>query len=186
MITTRELLLSTAERQIAIRGYAGFSFAQLADAVGIRKPSIHHYFPTKEDLGIALIEGKIQAFKAWAEELSLNLSPAAQLTAYADGYLALLRENLACVCAMLASDQGVAPSRIQAGVAAFFSCNVSWLESVIVAGQRDHTLNRKLSATDEARTFHAALLGAMFTSRALDRLDVFEKIAATCIQRLRK
>jgi TetR/AcrR family transcriptional repressor of nem operon len=186
MGSTRDLLLSTAERQIGSRGYAGFSFAHLAEAVGMRTPSIHHHFPTKEDLGVALLEAKLQSFKKWVAEMSLSRgNSVTQLRAYAEGYLTLLRENLACVCAMLATDQGVAPTRVQNGVAEFFSCNMNWLESVIVAGQRDGTLDGKLNAADEARAFHATMLGAMFSSRALDRLDVFERIAAISIRRLK-
>jgi len=186
MGSTRDNLLSLAERQIGNRGYAGFSFAHLAEAAGMRAPSIHHHFPTKEDLGVALLEAKLQSFKAWVGEMSLSRSDAVtQLRAYAEGYMTLLRENLACVCAMLATDQGVAPTRVQNGVAEFFSCNMNWLESVIVAGQRDGSLNGKLKAADEARAFHAAMIGAMFSSRALGRLDVFERIATTSIRRLK-
>lgn len=186
MGSTRDHLLSMAERQIGIRGYAGFSFAHLAEAMGMRAPSIHHHFPTKEDLGVALLEAKLQSFKTWVAEMSLSRSdPVTQLRAYTEGYVILLRENLACVCAMLATDQGVAPTRVQKGVAEFFSCNMNWLESVIVAGQRDGLLNKNLCAVDEARAFHAAMIGAMFSSRALGRLDVFERIAATSIRRLK-
>ena len=36
-------------------GYSAFSYADLAVAVGIRKASIHHHFPTKADLAAALV-----------------------------------------------------------------------------------------------------------------------------------
>ena len=38
------------------RGYAAFSYADLEKMVGIRKASIHHYFPKKEDLGVEIVE----------------------------------------------------------------------------------------------------------------------------------
>ncbi len=185
METTRDLLLIAAERQVGSRGYAGFSFADLADAVGIRKPSVHHYFPTKEDLAIALIEKKTQLFKIWTADLALSHRDAlSQLNAYVSGHLEQLRENITCVCAMLASDQDALPARVQAAAAAFFVSNLGWLQSMIVAGQREGTLKRELDAADEAKAFFAALLGAMLSARALSRLDVFEAIAGTCLQRL--
>jgi len=38
------------------RGYSGLSFRELAKDVGIKSASIHHYFPTKGELGGALAE----------------------------------------------------------------------------------------------------------------------------------
>ncbi|MDP2026901.1 TetR/AcrR family transcriptional regulator [Sulfuriferula sp.] len=39
------------------RGFNDFSYADIANEVGIRKASLHHHFPTKTDLGLALIDG---------------------------------------------------------------------------------------------------------------------------------
>ena len=38
------------------KGWTGFSYQDIADAVGIKKASIHYHFPNKEDLGIAIVE----------------------------------------------------------------------------------------------------------------------------------
>lgn len=38
------------------KGWTGFSYKDIADAVGIKKASIHYHFPNKEDLGIAIVE----------------------------------------------------------------------------------------------------------------------------------
>lgn len=52
---TREALLEAALDLIMTRGYASFSFQDLADRVGIRKASIHYHFPSKGALGVALV-----------------------------------------------------------------------------------------------------------------------------------
>ena len=52
----REHILASAQRLAQQRGFNGFSYADIAEEVGIRKASLHHYFPTKTDLGLALIE----------------------------------------------------------------------------------------------------------------------------------
>ncbi|KFJ90149.1 TetR family transcriptional regulator, partial [Pseudomonas sp. 1-7] len=49
-------MIQTAENLMRTRGYTAFSYADLSEAVGIRKASIHHHFPTKEDLGAAIVE----------------------------------------------------------------------------------------------------------------------------------
>ena len=52
---TRTTLLDIAEYNARSRGFDGFSYADLAVAVGIRKASIHYHFPTKADLSDHLI-----------------------------------------------------------------------------------------------------------------------------------
>jgi len=54
--TTRESLLAAAVELLRSFGYASFSYRDLAEAVGIRTASIHYHFPSKSDLGVALVE----------------------------------------------------------------------------------------------------------------------------------
>ena len=60
---TKVRLLNEAETLIRTRGYAAFSYADLSERVGIRKASIHHHFPTKAELGGALIDGYLVKFE---------------------------------------------------------------------------------------------------------------------------
>jgi AcrR family transcriptional regulator len=52
----RDLLLAEATRQFAARGFDGASLQDIAEAVGIRKPSLVYHFPTKEALRQAVLE----------------------------------------------------------------------------------------------------------------------------------
>ncbi len=54
--TTREILLEAASELLGTVGYASFSYRDLAEKVGIRTASIHYHFPSKADLGVALVE----------------------------------------------------------------------------------------------------------------------------------
>src|SRR5579862_1588267 len=53
--STRDRILDIAQRLIQSRGYNAFSFDDLAEELDIRTASIHYHFPTKADLGIALL-----------------------------------------------------------------------------------------------------------------------------------
>ena len=47
---TAAQIVASARSLLATRGYNGFSYADIAEAVGISKPSIHHHFPSKAEL----------------------------------------------------------------------------------------------------------------------------------------
>ena len=67
MTDRKEQILDAAEHLLQRVGYAAFSYQDLADAVEITKASIHHHFPSKELLGLALIEryrAHLEAFRA--------------------------------------------------------------------------------------------------------------------------
>ena len=54
--TDRKLqILEVARDLLQTQGYDGFSYQDLSDRLGLAKPSLHHHFPTKEALAIAVI-----------------------------------------------------------------------------------------------------------------------------------
>lgn len=184
-IATRDHLLDAAEALVRRRGYAAFSYADLASTVGISKPSIHHHFPTKEDLGVALVAVYKERFDGRLAVIAEATSSAAErLRCYADLYLEGLQDERACLCAMLASDHAAVPERVRTGVATFMERNRTWLARVIAEGQAQGQFAGSLDPRTEAQTLYAALVGAMFAARSLGQLDVFETVAERSIERL--
>lgn len=62
----RQRILDQATRLFAQRGYQGTSLQAVADAVGIRKPSLLYWFPSKDDLRNQVVQGM---FAHWKREI---------------------------------------------------------------------------------------------------------------------
>ena len=52
----RQRILSEALRLFAAQGFEGTSLRHIADAVGIRKPSLLYHYPSKDELRTAVLE----------------------------------------------------------------------------------------------------------------------------------
>ena len=63
-VSTRDRLLTVAAGLFAERGYAGASMTRIAKRVGVRKPSLYNYYPSKEELFLELLENSLEAWTA--------------------------------------------------------------------------------------------------------------------------
>jgi TetR/AcrR family transcriptional repressor of nem operon len=179
-------LLTEAEVVVRRVGYAGFSYADLAKRVSIRKPSIHHHFPTKEDLGAALVEAYTDRFTQELNDIADKTQNALErLNFYAGLYRTGLQAGQGCLCGVLASELAGLPERVRVGVRRFFEVNVDWLASVIAEGRAARSIHSDVDARSQAASVLAGLEGAMLVSRALGSVDVFDAAATAILAGLR-
>jgi len=182
---TRSSLIEVATSEIRRRGYSAFSYADLADAVGIRKPSIHHHFPTKEELGVAIVEAYTDAFAGELDRISARTDDVVKrLRAYAGLYREGLAAGKGCLCGVLASEVAVLPRRIQAGVRRFFDLNLRWLEQILRDARAGGALRPATKPQHEAKTILAALQGATFVSLSLQDPSAFDQVVTGLLKGL--
>jgi TetR/AcrR family transcriptional repressor of nem operon len=163
---TAARILDVAERLVQVRGFNGFSYADIAAELGITKAALHYHYPGKADLGEALIARYAARFTdALAGVDAAAGTPSTRLTGYADLYLQVLRNQKMCLCGMLAAEYQTLPPPMQEAVVTFFDENETWLAKVLEQGRNDGSLHFSGSARDMARLIIGSLEGAMLVAR---------------------
>ncbi|WP_156436021.1 TetR/AcrR family transcriptional regulator [Bradyrhizobium pachyrhizi] len=187
MTSTSEKILDVAQPLIVAGGYNGFSYADISDAIGIRKASIHHHFPTKAELVSALVDRYRQQTELGLKSLQEQFaSPADQLQAYVNYWQACIGDASLpfCVCAMLAGEMPMLPDEVASRVRAHFHHLAGWLSSVLQAGAEQHLFRLDQRPHEEAQMLMASVHGAMLSARAFDDPGVFAAIVKPQLARL--
>jgi TetR/AcrR family transcriptional repressor of nem operon len=185
--TTSDVILASARTLIVNGGYNGFSYADIADVVGIRKASIHHHFPTKADLVRTLVlRYREDAQSGVAALENSGGQPLDILRTYADHWAKCIEDASRpfCVCAMLASELPSLPPEVATEVTAFFRFLSRWLTAVMERGAVTGSLTLSNPPEVEAETFLACVHGAMLSARAYGRPDMFAAVLHPALQRL--
>jgi TetR/AcrR family transcriptional repressor of nem operon len=180
---TPERILDVAERLVQTRGYDGFSFADIADEIGIRKASIHHHFATKGDLGLALLSRfRRRCREAFAVIETDDPDPIRRLRAYARVFEETFsREGRMCLCGMLAAGHATLPEPMREELIRALADHEDWLDRTIRAGQKSGQVRSSPASRQLARTLFSSLEGALLLSRVTGDMARLRAAARTLL-----
>jgi TetR/AcrR family transcriptional regulator, transcriptional repressor for nem operon len=167
---TKTAIMDTAEQLIKRCGANAMSYQDISEAVGIRKASIHHHFPAKHDLIVAVIERYTDyVFGLMDGIFSSKLDAAAKLRQYAGLFEATLSEgkgDKVCPFAMLGAELATLNSPAAARVRRFYEENEKRLARVFEEGRAKGQFHFKGEAKLVAAMFFALLEGGILIARA--------------------
>lgn len=162
-------ILDTAETLIQTQGYNAFSFRDIAVAIGIKTSSIHYYFPTKEELGKAVVARHIDALHAELVKVLENetISFKKKIRSFLDSVFTktYASNRKMCLGGMLASDVLTLPETIQFEVRVFFNRIEKWLEQLLSQGKSKGDFHFTGSAKREAEFILSLLEGSLLLAR---------------------
>jgi TetR/AcrR family transcriptional repressor of nem operon len=165
----QQQILNVAESLIQTNGYNAFSYRDIAKLVGIKTSSIHYYFPTKADLGKAVVRRHIDMLYAELEAImdDRNLSCERKLDLFFDGIFAktYLSDRKMCLGGMLASDVLTLPDNIQEEVRYFFKKIERWLEKLLLLGREREEFQIEKSIKEEVLFVLSLLEGSLLLAR---------------------
>jgi TetR/AcrR family transcriptional regulator, transcriptional repressor for nem operon len=164
-----ERVVDVAQDLVQRHGYNGFSYDDISQKIGIKKPSIHHHFATKSELVTVVAQRYTHRFREHLLSIEGKHTRAGErLAAYAALFEATYAENRRlCVCGMLGAEAEGLPDEVVREVHRFFRLNLEWLSIVMQDGLAAGQLRFQAAAPAQAQLFLCALEGAMVVGRGL-------------------
>ncbi len=184
---TKTALLDSAERAARAKGIDGFSYADLAEEVGIRKASIHYHFPTKADLSVAMMKRYAETFLAICKEIEgANATGAARLSALIAQYRdAVGNGRTLCLCVSFSGTRDSLPPETIDAIRSFRSRMIDWLRDSFALGQQDGSIHPLADPREEAAACLSLLEGAQLAARAEENAAAFDAALSALRKRLR-
>lgn len=169
--STRHTILKAARELIQTRSYLGFSFQDLADRVGIRKASLYHHFPSKEALGVAVLEQAMAAYEKWFKVF--EGTPEEGLHLYINGFRNVIGAGRrVCPAASFIPGWDVVDSDIHQAVTRLRQMQVDWL-TVQLTRQ-----GRVPAPASVAGQMFALCQGSLISARITGRVEDFDAALA--------
>ena len=169
---TRTRILDLAEELLLERGFNAFSYQHLAKELGVKTAAIHYHYPSKDDLGTAIVARQLRRLRKGRDLPRVaNLLPAAQFEALVAVYDTHLgHERRVCLFGALAADFRTLPAPMQAELRTFNRELTEWLAQVLAVGRATGTLRFVGSPAAKAAQVLTTLVGALQVARVHDEI----------------
>lgn len=165
---TRERILAEATRLANTRGFGATSIRDLLDAVGLKKGSLYFHFPSKQELGLAVLKRAREQSEKFRRDALQGETPQAGLHRFLDAALAAHRQKGfagGCLWGNTALEMSDVNPDYAAFVAEVFEDWVSDLRQVIAEGQAEGAFRTDLPPDQMARHIVATMEGGIMLSR---------------------
>jgi len=184
---TNEKILAAARELIERRGYSNFSYADVSAAVSVHKASIHHHFPTKASLALAVTHYSKEIFEADMAAIATEKpEPAARLQAYLDYWEHnLIHDPEAfCIAGMLGAEVPFLEADVAQAVGDYFAVIEGWLENLLSEGAAAGSFHLGEAARDEAAALLSLVYGAVLVARATRNPAHYRQATRAAVGRL--
>jgi TetR/AcrR family transcriptional repressor of nem operon len=160
-------ILDTKEQFAQTRGFTGFSYADVAEELLVSKASLHYHFPSKADLGPALIVRYHHAITRALETIDRDTDKARErLRRYIGLHDLVMRNDRMRPCGMFSAECATLPTPMQDELRRLVDANELWRTAVLEDGRRAAELAFRGPVKQWARSILAALEGAMLVASA--------------------
>lgn len=164
-LSTKEKIVELGRDYIQKIGYHSFNYKQIATYLDIKNAAVHHYFPSKDDLAVAVIEKDRQEFIDKTQKMTKE-SGTEKLEFLISTYLHFYHDNrkLCLIGTFCSVYQDLSP-KIQLSINQYMDLMVSWLSEVFQQGLNSGEFKFDSSVEEMTNSWTASLTGALQVGR---------------------
>jgi AcrR family transcriptional regulator len=170
MSITREKIIELGEDLIRTRGYNAFSYQDISTVMGIKNAAVHYYFPSKENLGTAIIKTNIQRFEEMIENMkNLKFEEWHQLETFLKIYVKSHREKKLCIVGSLSSDYNTFSDSMKVELKKMTDLILGWLTTILEQGREKGVFAFVGEPKDKAFVVLSSMVASLQLLRFSDR-----------------
>jgi len=165
-LNTKERIVELGRGHMQRIGYHSFNYKQIALELNIKNASIHHYYPSKEDLGMAVIEKDRQDFLDFIQRTK-KAAPMDKLDALICAYQEYFKGgHKLCVISTFSASFNEITEGMQLAIRQYSELVCSWLAAVLKEGLDKGDFHFTLPTEEMANHWMATLPGALLVGRS--------------------
>jgi TetR/AcrR family transcriptional repressor of nem operon len=166
---TKRAIMDLAESFLQDRGFNGFSYAHIADALDVKNAAIHYHFRTKDDLACAVIQRYRDRFQLWINNSRIkDLPPQEKLDWFFSIYTNTRADNgKVCLAGSLQTEFNSLPASLREQTEALTRELLTWLQATLQEGRDAGVFHFGGDPAGKAALILASLQGALQMARAL-------------------
>ena len=162
---TRDKIVELGRSYIQQIGYHAFNYKQISTTLNIKNAAVHHYYPAKEDLGLAVIEKDKHDFTFMVKCVENN-NPMEKLEALLQNYNQYFHDgNKLCIIGTFGSAYHDIPPRIQVAITQYLDTVITWLKQTMQSGLDSGQFKFKGTAEEMADAWVTTLPGILQIGR---------------------
>jgi AcrR family transcriptional regulator len=174
MSGTKENIVGLADELIRKRGFNAFSYNDIAVPLEVRNAAIHYYFPSKSDLGEAVIDVELRKVEEYRQE-SEHLTGEEQLKQLVGVFRRNNKLRMICLMGSLTPDYDTFEVPMRRKVKEMCLSILDWVAESLEKARGEGKLQFDGAAGDRALLMISTLLSSLLLSRVLGT-NIFERM----------
>jgi AcrR family transcriptional regulator len=163
-MTTKSKIIQIGDALIREKGYNGFSFSDISKQLNIRNASVHYHFPTKTDLGVAIVQKHITGLEHLIG-LNADRDPLQKLHAFLSIYENIKSEDKICLVGTLATDLSTVDSEVRLALKILVDRILQWVIQFLEEGKAIGQFHFNTSTKTKALMITTNMLASLQITR---------------------
>jgi TetR/AcrR family transcriptional regulator, transcriptional repressor for nem operon len=168
----RERIMDIAEHLIMSRGFNGFSYRDISTEINVKNAAIHYHFPSKNDLGVAVIRRAQARCRKWnGMTVKKTVSPMDMLNVLLEMFTGYVNSGeYVCLAGALETDFNTFSKEMQKEIRVYAAEMLYWIRNLLERGRNEGLFTFSDSPEDQAFFILSSLQGALQIARASNKI----------------